>query len=317
MACYYPITAYREVPLTSQGGAGRITMKRPLVEYTEIQLPCSTCIGCRLSKAREWAIRCTHEAQLHETNCFITLTFNPESLYKRKTPFLDKRDFQLFMKRLRKRYGAGIKYYHCGEYGTQFRRPHYHACLFGFDFRDKKPWKQEAGYTIYRSQSLEELWPFGYSTVTRFDFNTAAYVARYTQKKIYGRNAKDHYQTVDLTTGEILSIQPEYSTMSRRPGIGSQWLKKYIGEVYPIDRVVLKGKEMKPPKYYDRLFEASFPSDFNIVKERRKEKSDNLKLDKTRAEREYQLQAALAIQEQKQNNLKRSYENESTNVRNL
>ena len=46
--------------------------------------------------------------------------------------------FKKFMKRLRKRFkGKRIRFYMCGEYGEQFDRPHFHACIFGVDFPDK------------------------------------------------------------------------------------------------------------------------------------------------------------------------------------
>ena len=102
-----------------------------------IKLPCGQCIGCRIDRTKQWAIRCIHESKLHNKNCFITLTFNDEHLDSAGS--LQKRDFQLFMKRLRKRFpNDNIRYYHCGEYGEQLNRPHHHACLFNFDFPDKK-----------------------------------------------------------------------------------------------------------------------------------------------------------------------------------
>ena len=166
------------------------------------KLPCGQCVGCRLERSRQWAIRCMHEAQMHEDNCFITLTFNPESLDDRSNPWsLDVRDFQLFMKRLRKKYGAGIRFYHCGEYGELNKRPHYHACIFGFDFPDKRLWKvTNSGHRLYISESLDELWPFGFCTIGNVTFESAAYVARYIMKKVNGDAAADHYEWIDEDT---------------------------------------------------------------------------------------------------------------------
>lgn len=234
-----------------------------------LSLPCGQCIGCRLERSRQWAIRCVHEASLYERNCFITLTFAPEHLPKSGS--LDKRDFQLFMKRLRKRYGAGVRYFHCGEYGEKGGRPHYHACLFNFDFDDRELWSTRGGVKLFTSKALQELWPFGFSTIGDVTFESAAYVARYVTKKVTGPAAAGHYERVDAK-GEVTTVVPEYVTMSRRPGIGRPWLDRYISDVYPHDRVVLRGQEMHPPKYYDSLFELANPLEFDDVKESRKRK---------------------------------------------
>lgn len=305
MSCYYPIDAYRSMP-NSAFPKGQIYFVEHKVPgaYTKLKVPCGHCVGCRLRRSREWAIRCTHEAKTHSQNCFITLTFNDESLSKRRNKFLDKRDFQLFMKKLRKRFGSGIRYYHCGEYGEKFGRPHYHACIFGFDFPDKKLWRVINGSKLYRSQALEELWPYGYSSIGAFDFNTAAYVARYVLKKKYGSAASYHYEVTDTTTGEITSVQPEYSTMSRRPGIGAAWFRRYYRDVFPRDHVIVQSREMRPPKYYDKLYEAVFPSDFDRIKTNRVEKAKKNLLDSTPDRLETQARCA----EHSIKNLKRSYE---------
>lgn len=209
-----------------------------------------------------------HEAQMHNNNSFITLTFSPEALEQRDNPWsLDVRDFQLFMKRLRKKFGNGIRFYHCGEYGEKNRRPHYHACIFGFDFPDKELWKvTKTGCKLYTSKSLEELWPYGFSTIGDVTFESAAYVARYIMKKITGDDAEDHYEWVDEETGEIYPLKPEYNTMSRRPGIGREWIDKYIDDVYPHDYVIVNGKKCKPPTYYDGVLETTRPYEFEEVK---------------------------------------------------
>ena len=45
--------------------------------YDEFYLPCGSCVSCRLAYSRSWAIRCMHEASLHDRNCFLTLTYSP------------------------------------------------------------------------------------------------------------------------------------------------------------------------------------------------------------------------------------------------
>ena len=215
-------------------------------------------------------MRCLHEASLHDRNCFITLTFDDNNLPDDKS--LDVRHFQLFMKKLRKKFGNGIRYYHCGEYGEMFRRPHYHACLFGFDFKDKYFWKYSSSgdgksIPLYRSSDLERLWTFGYSSIGDVTFESAAYVARYIMKKINGDMAFDHY--IDKETGAML--KPEYTTMSRRPGIAFNWFKKFSSDVYPHDFTYIRDRKVRPPKYYDRCYELVYPSDFKKIKQKRHE----------------------------------------------
>jgi hypothetical protein len=88
-------------------------------------------------------------------------------------------------------------------------------------------------------------------------------------KKINGDLAEDHYEWIDEDTGEIHPLKPEYTTMSRRPGIGRGWLDRYMGDIYPQDYVVVNGIKMKPPKYYDGVLETERPYEFDEVKENR------------------------------------------------
>jgi hypothetical protein len=215
-----------------------------------------------------------HEAQMHTSNCFITLTYAPEHCPKDMS--LHYNDYQLFMKRLRKRFtGKTIRFYMAGEYGESFDRPHFHACLFGLDFSDKKIFKRtQTGSILYTSEILEELWPFGYSTIGDVNFESAAYVARYIMKKINGVTVNEnyevvdagaHYQYCDLETGEIIQRQPEFNKMSLKPGIGQTWLDKYMSDVYTTDSVVVRGKKCRPPRYYDSKFKLKFPEEFDMI----------------------------------------------------
>lgn len=95
MTCYHPLLAYKH--------DGKVVFEKPRAFAQGFNLPCNQCIGCRLNYSRQWAIRCIHEAQMHKNNCFITLTFSPEALASRQNPkSLDMREWQLFMKRVRK-----------------------------------------------------------------------------------------------------------------------------------------------------------------------------------------------------------------------
>lgn len=171
------------------------------------------------------------------------------------------------MKRFRKRFkDSTIRFYMAGEYGDKFERPHFHACIFGFNFPDRTVWKRTpSGSLIYRSQCLEDLWLFGYSSIGDVTFESAAYVARYVMKKRTGRGVGDHYETTDMETGEIKDRTPEFNRMSLKPGIGYGWYEKYHSDVYPHDYVVVNGREVKPPKYYDKKFAEDFPEAFESL----------------------------------------------------
>lgn len=237
MACYRPL---------------KITNPKGFVDLP-ITVRCGQCIGCRLDRSRQWAVRCVHEAQLYDRNCFITLTYATECLPPYGT--LVKRDFQLFIKRARRKLGA-FRFFHCGEYGDLNRRPHYHAILFGVDFADKVAWSRgESGEVSYTSQTLSDLWGLGFSTVGSFSFESAAYVARYVVKKITGDMAASHYRVIDPDTGECVQLLPEYTTMSLKPGIGARWYSSYRSDVYPSGIVTIRGRgKMNSPRYYDKLY---------------------------------------------------------------
>lgn len=233
-----------------------------------VSIPCGRCGGCRLEKCRQWAIRCVQEASLYDENCFITLTY--DDAHEPAGGSLAKRDFQLFMKRLRRRFSdRRIRFFHSGEYGERSGRPHYHSILFGFDFPDKVLWTTRQGHRVYRSAELEKLWKLGLSEIGSVTFDSAAYVARYIQKKLDGPVGESAYFGVDEETGELMEIEKEYSTMSRRPGIGKPWLDLFGDGVYTHDSVVVRGMEMRPPRYYDGLYELVDPSQMKALKRRR------------------------------------------------
>lgn len=294
MTCYHPLDAWQR-----PSGGALVFKKTPL--YRKLQIPCGQCIGCRLEYSRQWAIRCVHESQLHDDNCFVTLTYSDEHLPVDRSLCL--KHFQLFFKRLRKKINRRISYYHCGEYGECCKvcgkstiycdrkdhtyepglgRPHYHACIFGHDFGDKKLWTTRNGVKLYVSQELDTLWGLGYATIGEVTFESAAYVARYIAKKINGTMSTSHYELLVQETGEIVQRKKEYATMSRRPAIAELWFAKNLDDVYPRDHVVVRGKETKPPRYYDKLYNELESAIFTTIKERREEDRKSRKENNTK-----------------------------------
>lgn len=260
MPCFHPLRAFK----TSSGDVVFSELRRHDV-VAQLSLPCGQCVGCRLERSRQWAVRCMHEASLHDFNAFITLTYDDAHLPADGSLHYDH--YQRFMKRLRKAIAPHeVRFYMCGEYGEQEFRPHFHACLFGYDFPDKKFLKNtSAGGALYTSEMLERLWPYGMSSTAAVTFASAAYVARYCMKKITGKGSEQFYRRVDPDTGEIYQLTPEFNKMSLKPGIGARWFEKFKSDVYPHDRVIVNGKEAMPPKYYDKLYDREFPDEFEFL----------------------------------------------------
>lgn len=274
MPCYRPLKGFR-AKTTFEDGKRRIVFNTQLGNIDlPVPVPCGQCIGCRLEKSRQWAIRCKHEADMHDKNCYITLTYNDDHLPIDGS--VNMRHFQLFMKRLRKKYGK-VRFFHCGEYGENNRRPHYHACIFGWRPSDLILLKHENGFPLYTSLQLSDLWtdpktktPIGFVTVGEVTFQSAAYVARYITKKITGEKSADHYQIVNSDTGEIHSLRPEYVSMSKKPGLGKGWLDQFTSDVFPHDEVIMNGRSISPPKYYDRQYQLEAPEEFEKIRRLRK-----------------------------------------------
>jgi hypothetical protein len=245
--------------------------KKRGLPHEPLEIPCGQCIGCRLEYSRQWAIRLMHEKRMHQESCFLTLTYKDENLPQHNS--LNKKHFQDFMKKLRFWLDhKKIRFFHCGEYGENFGRPHYHAILFGHEFSDKQHlFTTDRGDKVYTSKQLDDKWTHGLCTLGDVTFESCAYVARYVTKKVTGKKATHHYNEIDYQTGEILTERsPEYVTMSRRPGIGKSWLEKYTTDVFPHDEVIIRGMAVKPPKYYSNLFEKFHPDEFAKIKEARK-----------------------------------------------
>ena len=274
MSCTRPLTAYR-------APQGKIVFNAKDGYYDRpLNLKCGQCLACRLERTRNWAIRVMHESQMHENNCFLTLTYDDANLPDDEG--LDVEHWKKFAKRLRKRLGP-FRYLHAGEYGDDVgERPHYHACIMGVDFSgDRRLWTTKP-HPLFTSETLSSLWPQGFSTIGTLTFDSAAYVAQYCMKKINGdgEQAAERYIRTDYETGECWTVRREYATMSKRPALGKRWFEKYSSEVYPEDFVVMKGSKFRPPKYYDDLLEEEDPDLLAHVRAKRfakvKEQADDL-----------------------------------------
>lgn len=256
MGCDNPITAYRSQEWNPETKRYGITFSRKaaLNPDSSINVPCGKCTGCRLERSRQWAVRCTHESRMHERNCFITLTYS--DAHYPVDGSVHQRDFQLFMKKLRKQIApTRIRFFACGEYGDKSGRAHYHALIFGYDPPDKIHYETTPqGHKLYLSHSLQQAWPLGRAPIGALTYQTAAYTARYAMKKINGPLAEQHYVRVHPQHGFICRVRPEFLLMSRGgrdgKGIGYEWFQKHGKETFVHDSVIMDGYEAQPPRFY-------------------------------------------------------------------
>lgn len=240
MRCTYP----RTVGFRADGKTISWSQKTFSKEFATFQLPCGKCIECRLEYARTWAIRCVHEAQMHEENCFITLTYSDEHL---SSPILQYRDFQLFMKRLRFAYpNKQIGVFVTGEYGEENKRPHWHAILFGWRPSDLHYFRSnDRGDDLFTSATLDALWgkndperrPNEVGDVT---FHSAGYCARYAAKKlVHGKDGEHSFQPI--------------SKKSCKHAIGKRWLELHWRDLLSDGQVRLRDGTTAPiPRYYTK-----------------------------------------------------------------
>lgn len=285
-----------------------------LTDY--VQIKCGTCQGCRVDASREWANRLLLEKQYYPDDrvYFVTLTYDddhvpvayypdPDTGLAHPALTLELRDLQLYHKRLRKRHVTPLRFFSCGEYGPETFRPHYHEIVFGLELNDLVPYaKNELGDMTYTSNFLTSCWsvrnaptrhgsvtplsadpeyfctPLGRVVVAQATWNTFAYVARYTTKKFYGKQA-DFYKAFNLL--------PPFINMSRDPGIGKQWFIdhpdvmdfEYINVPTPTG-----GKKFHPPHYFDRLYDQEQPDRMEEIKQSRRfmaEQAEKAKLTQT------------------------------------
>ncbi len=241
---------------------------------------CGQCIGCRIAKSRDWAARmmCELQSVPNRPACFLTLTYDdfnvPQSEYVDQqtgeilnSSTLVKADFQKFMKRLRYYYpDINIRYYACGEYGSQTYRPHYHAIIYGLDFSDDRQFLKLSrdGFPCYISEKLSKIWPYGFHMICEVTWNTCAYVARYVTKKATGLH-KDFYN--------YLNIEPEFSVMSLKPALGKKYYDEHKNEIFENGELfftTLKGAmKSKPPRYFEQLYEIEYPDKLQELKDQR------------------------------------------------
>lgn len=253
--------------------------------YTEfVPIPCGQCVGCRLDYSKQWATRCMLEAEYHDENYFITLTYDDEHLpvteyidkdtgeFKYNNGTLVKKHMQDFNKRVRRsleyRGYDGFRFYMCGEYGTTSARPHYHMIAFGLHLDDLEKYKDTPHGTLYTSKFLSDKWQKGYVIIGNVTYESCAYVSRYIMKKQKGVSANVYSD---------FNILPEYTNSSRKPGIARQYFEDHFDDLYPSDRIVLiGGRVVSNPRYFDSLIEVIDSDLLQTVKDTRCEIAERI-----------------------------------------
>lgn len=243
MRCLNP----RTVGFQPDGKTIAWSQKQYSKEFATFQLPCGKCIECRLEYGRQWATRAEHEAQIHKSNAFVTLTYSDEHLGDNK---LNYDDFQTFMKDLRDAtdYKYEIGFMAVGEYGAKSKRKHWHACLFGWRPDDGNYlFTNELDQKLYTSEFLEKIWKKGQCNFGDVTFESAGYVARYSAKKlVHGLDQEHEYQPIFKT--------------SRKYAIGKRFLEKYYKSIFNLGSVRLEnGKQCSIPRYYEKWLQKNDP----------------------------------------------------------
>lgn len=255
MPCFHPLKGYRS------GDGGFTSSKAKSPTKVAMELPCGRCLGCRIDRRSECALRQMHEASLHSENCFLTLTYAPEHLHK---PYMAgdgqlrgsvcMEHFASFAKRLRRRIEPQkLRFYCKTEYSPGLLQPHAHASIFGFRPNDLELWdKSAAGFVVYRSPLLDECWRHGFVGVGDLTKESAGYVANHNCDKLDFQRPSDAYSRFDFATGEIVQVEPESVRMSTHPGIGRDWIERFECDAFPSGFLVDDGSKRPVPRYYKK-----------------------------------------------------------------
>lgn len=254
MPCFDPVPLWRRKD--GKGGTQSLRQRDP--GAPDIHVACRNCVGCILDARRDLSIRGALEAQLHQRSCFLTLTLADEHYPEDGSVRIGV--LQKVMQDVRNTFrGQRIGFMGCGEYGSLNWRAHYHLILLGEDFAHDRRHvaNSDTGYPIYKSPTLERIWPWGHADIGTVTMNSAGYVSAYTGKKVSAffesQTKEQYYERLHPVTKEIVSLRPEFFTSSRRPAIGLSWLNKYESDVFPCDNVVINGRKFTGmPRYFTR-----------------------------------------------------------------
>lgn len=248
--CDFPLKGYRTT--------GRLVFQKPAGHSGAfVEVPCGQCIGCKLRRRSEWQIRGLCELQMQDRagleSWFFTLTYSDDHLPSDLN--ISLREVQLFMMKLRKRFGPGIRVQYCGEYGGQTMRPHYHLTLWGLNLDDcDQVGRSRTGEPTFMSSVIEKLWGLGNVLIGRATAQTIGYVAGHQLKDLTGKYLPDgKYVLVDPETGEFRYRVAPFRHQSLKPGIGATWFDRYYMDFFTRGWLMQDGRKLFPPSYFLRL----------------------------------------------------------------
>lgn len=297
MSCFHPLLGeVVGINPTTGNKSIRIHKFGEIVDGETIRIPCGRCSGCRIDMSRSWADRMMLEYQRTKKALFVTLTYrdscltftefepvvvhgfmpvSPTHRYNSDftvcqgfAPTVVKRDFQLFMKRLRSKFeDREIRFYCSFEYGDKRQRPHCHAIIFGLDLKDFNDLvfrgSNELGDKYWSSEYFENIWKLGFCCLCDVSWKTMAYTARYVQKKLNGEAAVSYGKR-----------EPPCALMSRNPGIGAYYLQDNP-DLFRYNKIFLPDKDMFIPKYYLKKLALTDPNEYDNIMHERREYAEN------------------------------------------
>jgi hypothetical protein len=205
-------------------------------------VPCGRCVICMKQKRNAWSFRLNQELEIASSAHFITLTYNDENLNfaQNGLPEVSKNDFQLFMKRLRKRNPFPIRFYAVSEYGSRTKRPHYHMILFNYDNDQEKVYKD-----------VTDAWNMGQIHIGEVNEATIQYCTKY----------------VITRSSYPDGVAKPFALMSRKPGLGANYIethKKYHEDPDKIYATNKGGIKQSLPRYYkDKLYGKQDKENYN------------------------------------------------------
>lgn len=206
----------------------------------EITVPCGKCAFCAATLRSDWALRLLYEGKKHYGSKFVTLTYNNGHLiWDKGSPQLSKpnkngnSDLQKWFKRVRKA-GYKFRYYAVGEYGSQTYRPHYHVLVFG----------------DVPEQVLQKAWSYQNKSTKKYNAIGHVHCGQVTQQSVM-------YCLGYIVNGKGWKMRHKrvapFTIMSRRPGLGSNYLTKAMIAWHRSDRrnyAIIDGAKRHLPRYY-------------------------------------------------------------------
>lgn len=242
-----------------------------------ILVPCGNCIGCRLDYSATWADRMLVES-FDSPAMFLTLTYDDEFIPENSQGYQSISNDQItkFIQDLRNYFrDRKIRYCIASEYGDENLRPHFHCIIYNLDESDLKLnfYKcSDSGDPYFTSDVLSDIWKYGFNVVSIANYHTMAYTARYILKKQKGE-AREVYENFD--------IEPPKFRMSRKPGIGYDWIISHYEELYqngyvPCSRLLKPSGKIEYNRYFDKIVSDIDPKLFYKAKELRQDKTQQI-----------------------------------------